>query len=403
MRATERRLLKMGNDHAKAYDEQIRDMVARGVARKLSKEEVVSFEGPVHYLCHHEIIKLDSVSTPLRIVFNASASFMGHVLNDYWAKGPDFINNLFGILLRFREESIGLVGDISKMYNSIEMAERDQHVHRFLWRNLNINQEPTHYMMLAVAFGDRPSGTISMVALNLIAEMNRSRCERATYTILRNSYVDDLIQSVPRSEDALSIAEEVQDVLQRGGFNIKHWIISGDDSVSEAKSDITILNVDQEKVLGMRWVPKQDHFIFKVKINFSQRQKKVPTGPDLTETNIDALFPRILTRRMVLSQAARVYDPIGFIAPVTITAKILLRTLISRPASEHEHSTSPGWDEPIPEENRNAWKLLFKDLYKLKNVTFPRCLKPKEAIDDPVLIVFSDASIQAYGACAYVQ
>ncbi|XP_043208348.1 uncharacterized protein LOC122373955 isoform X1 [Amphibalanus amphitrite] len=403
MRATERRLLKMGNDHAKAYDAQIRDMVARGVARKLSREEMLHFEGPIHYLCHHEVVKPDSVSTPLRIVFNASASFMGHVLNDYWAKGPDFINNLFGVLLRFREESIGLVGDISKMYHSIELAERDQHVHRFLWRNLNISQEPTHYMMLAVTFGDRPSGTISMVALNLIAEMNRSICERATEMILKNSYVDDLIQSGPRYEDAHSLAEEVQGMLQKGGFNVKHWIISGDDNVSAAKSDVTLLNVDEEKVLGMRWLPKQDHFMFQVKINFSQRQKRVPTGPDVTKTNIDAVFPRVLTRRMVLGQAARIYDPLGFIAPVTITSKILLRTLISRKANEQETSTSSVWDDPIPEESRNDWKLFFKDLYELENVTIARCLKPKEAIDDPVLIVFSDASIQAYGACAYVQ
>ena len=162
-----------------------------------------------------------------------------------------------------------------------------------------------------------------MVALHLIAEMNRSICERATEMILKNSYVDDLIQSVPRYEDAHSLAEEVQGMLQKGGFNVKHWIISGDDSGSAAKSDVTLLNVDEEKVLGMRWLPKQDHFMFQVKINFSQRQKRVPTGPDVTKTNIDAVFPMVLTRRMVLGQAARIYDPLGFIAPVTITSKIL--------------------------------------------------------------------------------
>ena len=404
LRTTERRLLKMGTDYAKAYDDQIRDMLARGVARKLSREEVLNFKGPIHYLCHHEVLKPDSASTPLRIVFNSSiASYMGHVLNDYWAKGPDVINNLFGILLRFREEPVGLVGDISKMFNTIELAERDQHVHRFLWRNMNFNQEPTHFIMLAVAFGDRPSGTISMLALKSIAEMNKNGYEKAAKLITRNSYEDDLIQSVPRTEDALCVAENVQDILERGGFKIKHWIMSGDDGVTEIKSDITLLNVDQEKVLGMRWVPKTDHFIFQVRINFSPRQKKIPTGPDVTEVDIDAVFPKILTRRMVLSQAARIYDPLGFIAPVTLKAKILLRTLVSGPVNEHKHSAPSGWDDPIPEEGRKAWLLFFKDLYKLKDVAFPRCLKPKEAIDNPILIIFSDASIQAYGACAYVQ
>ena len=114
------------------------DMIKRGIARKLSMEEMKRYEGPVHYLQHHEIVKPTSSSTPLRIVFNSSASFMGHALNDYWAKGPDVINNLFGILLRFRQQKVGLVGDISKMFNSIQLAEMDQHVHRFLWRDLGL-------------------------------------------------------------------------------------------------------------------------------------------------------------------------------------------------------------------------------------------------------------------------
>ena len=78
---------------------------------------------------------------------------MGHILNDYWAKGPDFINNLFGILLRFREEQIGLAVDISKMFNAIQIVEMDQHVHRFLWRLMDTKQEPAHYVLTAAAFG----------------------------------------------------------------------------------------------------------------------------------------------------------------------------------------------------------------------------------------------------------
>ena len=78
--ATERRLRKNA-DHAKVYDEQIKDMVARNVARKLSKEELTNYTGPTHYIAHHEVLKSESKSTPVRIVFNSSANYMGHVLN----------------------------------------------------------------------------------------------------------------------------------------------------------------------------------------------------------------------------------------------------------------------------------------------------------------------------------
>ena len=48
-------------------------------------------------------------------------------------------------------------------------------------------------------------------------------------------------------------------------------------------------------------------------------------------------------------------------------------------------------------------EVIFQDLFKLKDITFVRCLKPEDAIGDTTLIIFSDASIQTYGACAYVQ
>ena len=112
----ERRMIKLSEDHQQAYRSQMKDMKKRGVCRKISDEERRTYRGPVHYIHHHEVLKPDSVSTPLRIVFNSSASFMGHALNDYWAKGPDVINDLFGILVRFREHAVAITADISKRY-----------------------------------------------------------------------------------------------------------------------------------------------------------------------------------------------------------------------------------------------------------------------------------------------
>ena len=91
----EKRLAK-DSEHAKVYQTQAEDMIHRGVARKLSSKELEEYSGPVHYISHHEVLKPESKSTPVRIVFNSSANCMGHTLNDYWAKGPDLLNNLLG-------------------------------------------------------------------------------------------------------------------------------------------------------------------------------------------------------------------------------------------------------------------------------------------------------------------
>ena len=75
------------------------------------------------------------------------------------------MNNLLGIILRFWENYVGFVGDIRKMYNSVGITLLDEHCHRFLWRNKESNRTPDTYVMTAVSLGDRPSGTISTVAL----------------------------------------------------------------------------------------------------------------------------------------------------------------------------------------------------------------------------------------------
>ena len=66
-------------DHAKVCQEQIQDMVDRGIARKLTTAELDTYKGLIHYISHHEVLRPDSKSTPVRIVFNSSFNYMGHV------------------------------------------------------------------------------------------------------------------------------------------------------------------------------------------------------------------------------------------------------------------------------------------------------------------------------------
>ena len=142
---TERRLLK-NLPHSKIYDEQIVDMLGRNVARMLTEEEIISHKGPYCYLCHHAV--LNENSSTCRIVFDSSAKYMNQCLNDYWAKGAKLVNNLIGVLLPFRENKIATCGDIKKMYHAVKLSLLDQHTHKFLWRNLEINRKPDVYVDL---------------------------------------------------------------------------------------------------------------------------------------------------------------------------------------------------------------------------------------------------------------
>ena len=84
-------------------------MINRGVARWLSASEMRDYDGPIHYVSHHEVLRSDIVSTPCQIVFNSSANFQGHVLNNYWVKGHDLLNNLLGVLLDTGDNQLQLL------------------------------------------------------------------------------------------------------------------------------------------------------------------------------------------------------------------------------------------------------------------------------------------------------
>ena len=77
-----------------------------------------------------------------------------------------------------------------------------------------------------------------------------------------------------------------------------------------------------------------------------------------------------------------------------ISAKIGLQALWKRGIS---------WDEDLPPELSQRWKRLFQEMVQLNGVRFDRCLTPPNAIGQPVLCVSSDASEDAFGACAYAR
>lgn len=146
--------------------------LSRGIAQKLTKRELESYKEPVFYFPHHEVHQPESQSTPLRIVINSAASFQGAALNDLHANGPDVLKNLQGLLMRFKRNRVGVVGDIQKMYKCVRISEFDMHTHRFLWRDLDSGKAPGHYILKTVTFGDKSGGAIAMMALKKTAQLN---------------------------------------------------------------------------------------------------------------------------------------------------------------------------------------------------------------------------------------
>ena len=143
--------------------------------------------------------------------------------------------------------------------------------------------------------------------------------------ILNNTYMDDIIESVDDRKKAKQI-DDIEKLLNKGGFKLKEWTYSEDlSSKHEPMEPCTAT----EKVLGVVWDPIKDNFHLKVKLSISPKTKTTRTQKDSTPTNVQPTcsIPDVLTKRMILSQVNSIYDPLGLAGPYTVRAKILMRKL----------------------------------------------------------------------------
>ena len=86
-----------------------------------------------------------------------------------------------------------------------------------------------------------------------------------------------------------------------------------------------------------------------------------------------------LTKRVLLSQVARIYDPVGFAAAFLIRGKVEMQAL---------WQAGVDWDEEPPPTARSKWIELFKEMKELTKITIQRSLCCANATEPPMLCVF---------------
>lgn len=139
-------------------------------------------------------------------------------------------------------------------------------------------------------------------------------------------------------------------------------------------SDGEIERVSQLKVLGLNWCPEKDELSLEVK------------------GLIDSWKTLQNTKRCVLQTAARIFDPIGLIAPFVIRVKLLLQEIWERFCD---------WDEELPEDLRKKWFAWCEEIERLSDVTIPRNCLLNSSNNLVEVHVFCDASMSAYGTVVY--
>lgn len=300
-------------------------------------------------------------------------------------QGPDLTNSLLGVLIRFRQEVVAVMADIQAMYHQVKVTKQDVDFLRFLWWPTGELTKPlTEYRMIVHLIGAISSPSCASFALRKTAEDNRAKFPvHVTDTIKCNFYVDDCLKSLPSEAESMALVRDLTTVCQLGGFQLVKWI-SNSRSVLESidvekrAKEVKQLNLDRdnlpvERTLGLQWCAETDTFRFKM-----------------------AVQERPLTRRGILSVISSVYDPIGFLAPFALPAKLMLQNLCR---------LNCGWDDHISPNYQLQWVGWLEDLRKLSTFSVPRCIKPKDfgPLTSAQLHHFSDASEDGYGTVLYLR
>ena len=331
--------VKFREDYVACLEKVIGD----GFAEKVPLDVLKRSDGKVWFIPHHGVYH-HKKPDKIRVVFDCSAHSQGTSLNDELFQGPDLTNNLVGVLIRFRQEPVAVMGDVQSMFHQVRVPEEDRDLLRFLWwPRGDFSKELEEYRMTVHLFGAVSSPSCANFAMRRNAEDHRHEFSPdVVSTVLKNFYVDDCLKSLPSATVAIKHVEELRRLMLRGGFNLTKWI-SNDREVLESipvearAKGVKDLDLDNdvlpaEKALGVSWFVETDTFGFKVNI------KEKPC-----------------TRRGILSVVSSVYDPLGMAAPFILPAKLLLQDLCRK---------SLGWDDEIPSDYLSRWRARLNGLPK---------------------------------------
>ena len=156
LQSMKKRLLKDPDLHRRCTD-QMESNIQMGHAEIVPTQELSS--GIKQWYIPHQSVVNPKRSEKIRIVYDcAAASTNGKSLNDFLMKGPDLMNSLVRVLLRFKREKMAIFADIEAMFYQIQVNPLDRDALRFLcWSQENLNDEPSIYRMTVHLFGAKNS------------------------------------------------------------------------------------------------------------------------------------------------------------------------------------------------------------------------------------------------------
>ncbi|BES97685.1 Pao retrotransposon peptidase [Nesidiocoris tenuis] len=263
------------------------------------------------------------------------------------------------------------------MFRQILHRENDRNLLRIVWR-FSSDEPIADYRLNTVTYGTSSAPWLANRVIRDIGEKVDKSLPLASDVLLHRIYVDDLNGGADSLPAALLCRDQVISALGSAKLELRKWAANHPDLLTDiplehrlpAFASIEIDDGEERatlKILGLCWEPGIDAFFYKLS--------------NVTMGN---------SKRDLLSQLARVFDPLGWLTPVMVTARIFFREVCS---------SSIGWDDHLPFQIKRQWFKFVNDLPRLGEIRIPRWAPSSKT---SYLVGFADASEKAYAAVVYL-
>ena len=270
-------------------------------------------------------------------------------------------------------------GDIKKAFLQVRIRSEDRDALRFHWIHPENPEEIRTLRFTRALFGLGPSPFLLGGVIQ--HHLNNCRAEYSRYVeeIEKGLYVDDLLSGGQTVKEAREMKTKATEIFGKATFELHKWnsnapeleltaLPENEPEISYAKQHLG-KNMGEYGLLSLKWDKQRDM----IAVSFPNEKATPPT------------------KRNVLSKIAKVYDPLGMVAPLLLQGKLLYRE-----ACEGKFS----WDSSLPPELIKRWNKWENSLPK--QVEVPRSLaKARKPIKSIALHGFGDASGHGVSAAVY--
>ncbi|CAG9132384.1 unnamed protein product [Plutella xylostella] len=174
-----------------------------------------------YFLPHHGVIRESSSSTKLRVVFEANVpSSSGKSLNDIQRVGPTVQDDLFSIILRFRQHKFVVTADIEKMYRAIWLNPVQRPLQQILFR-FDANEPIKSYTLNTATYGTSSAPYLATKCLVSLAETTSDA--RVQEAIRHDFFVDDYLGGGDSVESVVEVSKGIIETLKSAQFNLRKW------------------------------------------------------------------------------------------------------------------------------------------------------------------------------------